>query len=227
MLLIFVRNSRQKLELTDMRDAECVQEIANFSQVLPSYLVQSHKKQPIYMDVTYFLHISFIYSYSSPFTLSRVTKNNLYIIYMDVTYSLHISFTYSYISKSQKQPTFIYLDITYFLNIYILHISYHSPINILIPPPFSFRGTKKRPILTSHIFSLCFSHFLSYINFPSLLVQLYKRQPIYGGHIFLHPSHILLSHVSKFSPSLRSGSESKKTDGVQKNSQYVVHAMLK
>ena len=163
------------------------------------------------MDVTYFLHISFIYSYSSPFTLSRVTKNNLYIIYMDVTYSLHISFTYSYISKSQKQPTFIYLDITYFLNTYILHISYHSHINILIFPPFSFRGTKKRPILTSHIFSLCFSHFLSYINFPSLLVQLYKRQPIYGGHIFLHPSHILLSHVSKFSPSLLSGSESKKT----------------
>ena len=142
----------------------CAGDCQFFPSALPSYLVQSHKKQPIYMDVTYFLHISFIYSYSSPFTLSRVTKNNLYIIYMDVTYSLHISFTYSYISKSQKQPTFIYLDITYFLNIYILHISYHSHINILISPPFSFRGTKKQPILTSHIFSLCFFHifFITY-----------------------------------------------------------------
>ena len=66
MLVIFVRISRQKLELTDMRDAECVQEIANFSQVLfPPISFRVTKKQPIYMDVTYFPHISFIYSYIS------------------------------------------------------------------------------------------------------------------------------------------------------------------
>ena len=190
----------------------CAGDCQFFPSALPSYLVQSHKNSLyIWTSHTFFIYLSYILiSHLSPCPESH--KNNLYIIYMDVTYSLHISFTYSYISKSQKQPIFIYLDITYFLNIYILHISYHSHINILIFPPFSFRGTKKQPILTSHIFSLCFSHFLSYINFPSLLVQLYKRQPIYGGHIFLHPSHILLSHVSKFSPSLRSGSELKKTD---------------
>ena len=155
MLLIFVRNPRQKLELTDMRDAECVQEIANFSQVL-------------------FPPISF-----------RVTKNSLYIwtshtlfIYLLYILTSHLLSR----SESQKNPIFKYLDITHTLS--KKNSLFLSHINIFIFTPFSFRGTKKQPILTSHIFSLCFSHFLSYINFPSLLVQLYKSQPIYGGRIF-------------------------------------------
>ena len=120
----------------------CAGDCQFFPSALPSYLVQSHKKQPIYMDVTYSLHISFIYSYISPFISFRVTKNSLYL----------------------------YICTSHTLSKYFSHFLSH--INILIFTPFSFRGTKKQPILTSHIFSLCFSHFLSYINFPSLLIQL-------------------------------------------------------
>ena len=211
-----------------MRDAECVQEIANFSQVL-------------------FPPISF-----------RVTKNSLYIygrhILSSYIFNIFLQLTFHLVQSHKKQPIyniygrhilssyifhiFLHLKITKIAYIYIfghhilsqyIHFAHFISFTYEYShfPPFLVQRHKKQPILTSHIFSLCFSHFLSYINFPSLLVQLYKRQPIYGGHIFLHPSHILLSHVSKFSPSLRSGSESKKTDGVQKNSQYVVHTMPK
>ena len=119
-----------KLELTDMRDAECVQEIANFSQVLfPPISFRVTKKQAIYMDVTYSLHISFIYSYISPFISFRVTKSSLYL----------------------------YICTSHTLSKYFSHFLSH--INILIFTPFSFRGTKKQPILMSHIFSLCVSYF--------------------------------------------------------------------
>ena len=220
-------------------------------------LSRSESQKTAYIYHMWTLHIVSIYFSLLFITYQYSQKNSLYIWTSHTSYIFHIflQLTFHLVQSHKKQPIyniygrhilssyifhiFLHLKITktayiyifghHILSqyIYILHISYHSHINILIFPPFSFRGTKKQPILTSHIFSLCFSHFLSYINFPSLLVQLYKRQPIYGGHIFLHPSHILLSHVSKFSPSLRSGSESKKTDGVQKNSQCVVHTMPK
>ena len=156
MLVIFVRNFRQKLELTDMRDAECVQEIANFSQVLfPPISFRVTKKQAIYMDVTYSLHISFIYSYISPFISFRVTKNILYL-----------NIWTSHILYPKK-----------------IHFFYH--ISIFSFSPLSRSEAQKNNLYWCHIFSHYVFHiFLSYINFPSLLVQLYKRQPIYGGCIF-------------------------------------------
>ena len=70
----------------------CAGDCQFFPSALPSYLVQSHKKQPIYMDVTYSLHISFIYSYISPFISFRVTKNSLYLyIWTSHTFSKYFS----------------------------------------------------------------------------------------------------------------------------------------
>ena len=104
----------------------------------------------------------------------HILSSYIFYIFLHLTFYL--------VQSHKKHPIFKYLDITHTLS--KKNSLFLSHINIFIFTPFSFRGTKKQPTLTSHIFSLCFSHFLSYINFPFLLVQLYKSQLIYGGRIF-------------------------------------------
>ena len=161
----------------------CAGDCQFFPSALPSYLVQSHKKT------------GYIYG-------RHILSSYIFYIFLHLTFYL--------IQSHKKQPIFIYLYITYLIKIFFtFSITYqYSHFH-----PFLVQRHKKTTYIdVTYFLTMCFIFFLSYINFPSLLVELYKRQPNMEGAYFLHPSHILISHVSNFSPSLLSGcSGSKKT----------------
>ena len=133
----------------------CAGDCQFFPSALPSYLVQSHKKT------------GYIYG-------RHILSSYIFYIFLHLTFYL--------IQSHKKQSIFIYLYITYFIKIFFtFSITYqYSHFH-----PFLVQRHKKTTYIdVTYFLTMFFTFFLSYINLPSLLVQLYKRQPIYGGRIF-------------------------------------------
>ena len=155
-----------------MRDAECVQEIANFSQVLPSYLVQSHKKQPIYIICGHYILSLYIFH----FYLSHINihKKTAYIygrhILSSYIFHIFLQLTFHLVQSHKKQPIYNIYG-RHILSSYIFHIFLHLKITKI-----AYIYIFGHHILSQYIH---FAHFISftyeYSHFPPFLVQRHKK----------------------------------------------------
>ena len=198
-----------------------------FSLLFITYQYSQKNSLYIWTSHTFFIYLSYILiAHLSPCPESQ-KKQPIYNIYGRHILSSYIFHIFLHLKITKTAYIYIFGHHILSQYIYFAHFISFTYKYSHFPPFLVQRHKKTTYIDVTYFLTMFFTSFYHILIFPPYSFSCTKDSPFMEGTYFLHPSHILISHVSKFSPSLRSGSDSKKTDGVQKNSQYVVHTMPK